>query len=63
MPLMRDPNRLFKLYCNESNPTFKIAKLEKYENPRNLIIFKVKKSKREYYQNYFQRYSKNVQKT
>ena len=60
---MREHDRLFKRYCNENNPTLKVAKHNKYKNARNVIIFKVKKSKKEYYQNYFQKHSKNVKKT
>ena len=60
---MRECDRLFKRYCNENNPTLQVAKHNKYKNARNVIIFKVKKPKKEYYQNYFQKYSKNVKKT
>ena len=59
---MRECDRLFKHYCNENNPTLTVAKYSKYKKARNVIIFKVKKSKKEYYQNYFQIYSKNVKK-
>ena len=61
--LMREHNRLFKPYCNENNPTLKVAKPNKYENTRNLAIFKVNRSKKEYYKNYFQKLLKNVKKT
>ena len=56
------PICILKRYCNENNPTLKVAKHNKYKNARNVIIFKVKKSKKEYYQNYFQKHSKNVKK-
>ena len=59
---MRERSRLFKRYCNENNPTLKIAKHKKYKNSRNVITFKIKQSKKEYYQNYFQKHSKNVEK-
>ena len=60
---MRECNRLFKRYCNESNPTLKVAKHNKYKNAQSSVIFKAKKSeKKEYYQNYFQKHSKNVKK-
>ena len=48
--LMRERGRLFKRYCKENNPTIKVAKHIKYKNSRNVI--KVKKLKKEYYQNY-----------
>ena len=48
---MRERDKLFKRYCNESNPTLKVVKHNKYKNARNLVIFKVKKLKKEYYQN------------
>ena len=54
--------RLFKRYDNENKPTVKVAKHNKYKNARNLIIFNAGKSKKEYYQNYFQKHSKNVKK-
>ena len=57
---MRERNRLFKLYCSEINPTLKVVKHNKYENAWNLVIFKVKKLKKQFYQNYFQKHSKNV---
>ena len=60
---VRERDRLFKHYCNENNPTLKVAKHNKYENAQNVIIFKVKKSKKECYQNYFQNHAKNVNKT
>ena len=59
---MRERDMLFKGYSNENNPTLKVAKHSKYKNIRNLITFKVKKSKKEYYQNYFQKHSRNVKK-
>ena len=55
--LMREHERLFKRYCNENNLALKVAK-----HKRNGIIFKVKKSKKEYYQNYFQKHSKKILK-
>ena len=61
--LMGERARLFKRYCNENDPTLMIAKHKKYQNARDLVIFKIKKSKKEYYQNYFQKHSKNVKKT
>ena len=61
--LMKEHCRLFKRHCNENNPSIKVAKHSKYKNTGNVIIFKVKQSKKEYYQNYFQNLSKNVKKT
>ena len=61
--LMRERDRLFKRYCNENNPALQVAKHNKYKNAQKVIIFKVKKSKKEYYQSYFQKHSKNVKKT
>ena len=49
--LMREHDRLFKHYCNENNPTLKVVKHNKYKNARNVIIFKVKNWKKEFYQN------------
>ena len=60
--LMRERDRLFKRYCNKNNLTLKVAKHNKYKNTPNVIIFKVKKSKKGYYQNYFQKHSKDVKK-
>ena len=56
--LMRERVRLFKHHGNENNPTLKVAKHNKYKNAGNIIMFKVKQSKKEYYQNYFQKHSK-----
>ena len=58
--LMRERDRLFKRHCNENNPTLKVAKYNKYKNARNVVIYKVKQSQKEYYHNYFQKHSKNV---
>ena len=44
--LMRERNRLFKRYCNESNPTLKVAKHNKYKNAQSSVIFKAKKSEK-----------------
>ena len=60
---MREYNRLSKRYCNENNPTLKVAKHNKYKKAQNLVIFKVKKSKKEYFQNYIQNHSRNYKKT
>ena len=43
---MRECDRLFKRYCNENNPTLKVAKHNKHKNARNVIIFKVEKPKK-----------------
>ena len=40
--LVRERDRLFKCYCNENNPTLKVAKQNKYKNARNVVTFKVK---------------------
>ena len=61
--LTRERDRLSKRYCNENNPTLNVAKHNKYKNARNVAIFKVKQSKNEYYENYFQKHFKNVKKT
>ena len=45
--LMRQRHRLVKRNCNENNPTLKVVKHNRYKNARNVIIFKVKKSKKE----------------
>ena len=34
--LTRERDRLFKRYCNENNPTLKVAKHNKYKNARNV---------------------------
>ena len=60
---MRKRDRLFKCYYNENNPTLKVAKHNRYKNARNTFIFKVEQSKKEYYQNYFRKHSKNAKKT
>ena len=59
---MRECDKLFKRYCNESNPTLHVAKHNKYKNAQTLVIFKVKQTKKEYHHNYFQKHSKNVNK-
>lgn len=59
---MRERDTLFKRYCDETNPTLKTAKHNKYKNAQNLVIYIVKKSKEEYYQNYFKKYSKMFKK-
>ena len=38
LSLMRERDRLFRRYCNENNPTLKVAKHNKYKNARNLVI-------------------------
>ena len=55
---MRERDNLFKRYCNENNCTLNVAKHNKYKNARNLIIFKVKNLRREYYRIIF----KTIQK-
>ena len=53
---MRERKKLFKRYCSDNNPTPKVKKHNKYKNARNAIILKAKKSKKEYYQNNFQKH-------
>ena len=44
---MRERDRLFKRYCNENDPSLKVAKHNKYKDAWNVVIFKVKQSKKE----------------
>ena len=60
--LMRECDRLFKHYCNENNPTLTVAKYSKYEKARNVIIFKVKKSKKIYISESFSNIFKKCKK-
>ena len=60
---MRESDRVFKRCYNDIIPTLQVAKHNEYENARNVIIFKAKISKKEYYQNYFQKHSTNVKKS
>ena len=52
---MRERDRLFKPYCLETDPTVKLTKSNDYKRIRNVIVSKIKESKKQYYQNYFQR--------
>ena len=61
--LMREHDRQFKCYCNDNNPSLRVAKHNKYKNAQNAIIFKVKKSKNKHYQIYFQKHLRNVKTT
>ena len=60
--VMRERDRLFKFYCQETNPTVKLTKYNDYKRIRNIVVSKIKESKKQYYQNYFQRNSKNLKK-
>ena len=60
---MRESDRLFNSYCQETNPTVKLTKHNGYKRIRNIVVYKIKQSKRQYYQNYFQRNLKNLRKT
>ena len=53
--LVRERHKLFKSYCQETNPTVKLSKHNNYKRIRNVIVSKLKQSKKQYYQNYFQR--------
>ena len=35
--LLRERNRLFQRYCNENNPTLKVAKHSKYKNVKSIF--------------------------
>ena len=59
---MREHHRLFKSYCLETNPRVKLTKHNNYKKIRNIVVSKIKESKKQYYQNYFQRNSKNLKK-
>ena len=59
---MRKRDRLFKCYCNENNPTLKVAKHNRYKNAQNTFIFKVKQSKKEYYRIIFESIQKILKK-
>ena len=73
--LMRERIRFFKTYCQETNSTVKLTKhngykrIQKtltkhngYKRIRNIVVSKIEESKKQYYQNYFQRNSKNLKK-
>ena len=57
---MRKRDRLFKSYCQETNPTVNLIKHNNYKKIRNLVLSKRKESKKQFYQKYFQRNSKNL---
>ena len=61
--LMRERDKLFKSYCQVTNPTIKLTKRNDYKRIRNIVVSKIKESKKQYYQNYFQRNSKNLKKS
>ena len=61
--LAREHDRLFKWYWNESKSILLVAKHHKYKNAQNLVIFKVTKSEKKYYQNYFQKHLWNIKET
>ena len=52
-----------KFYCQETNPTVKLTKHNDYKRIRNIVVCKIKESKKLHDQNYFQRNSKNLKKT
>ena len=61
---MRERDRLFKSYCQETHPTVKLTKHNDNKRIRkNKKNSKIKESKKQYYQNYFQRNSKNLKRT
>ena len=60
---MRERNRLFKSYCQETNPTVKWTKHNDYKRIRNIIVSKTKEWKKQYYQNHFQKNLKNLKET
>ena len=60
---MRECNKLLKSYYQETNPTIKLTKHNDYKRIRNIVLSKIKESKKQYYQNFFQRNSKNLRKT
>ena len=60
--LMREHIRFFKTYCQETNSTVKLTKHNGYKRIRNIVVSKIKESKKQYYQNCFQRNSKNLKK-
>ena len=59
---MRERERLFKSYCQETNPTVKLTKHNDYKRIRNIVVSRIKQSKKKYYQNYFPRNLKNLKK-
>lgn len=59
---MKKGDKLFKLYCNEGDPTLKATKHNNYNKARNSVIPKIKELKKNNYQEYFQKYSAKVKK-
>ena len=53
---MKKHDKLFKLYCNESNPILKATKHNNFKIARNSVISKIKESKKQYYQHYSQKH-------
>ena len=61
--LMKKRDKLFKLYCNESDPILKRANHNNFKIARNSVISKTKKSEKQYHQYYFQKFCTNIKKT
>lgn len=60
---MKKDDKLFKSYWNENDPIVKPTKHNNPQNTENSVISAVKESKKQYYENYFQKHSTNVKKT
>ena len=58
---MKKRDKPFKLSCNKSDP--KEIKHSNFKKAQNYVMSKIEESRKQYYQNYFQKYCTNVKKT
>ena len=61
--LMRERDRLFKCYWQKTNSKVKLTNHNDYKRIRNTVVSKIKESKKQYSEIFFQRNSKNLKKT
>ena len=60
---IRQRDHLFKLFLKAKNSLLKSLLKDRYKKTRNLVVNLIRRSKRNYYLNYFSENSKNLRKT
>ena len=59
---MKKRDNFFKLYGSESDPILKAIKLNNFKKAQNSSISKKEGSKKQYYQNHFQKFPQTLKK-
>ena len=59
---IKERNKLYKAFLEETNPDSKIDKHNRYKTKRNLLTSRLQKAKKDYYNDFFETNKNNVKR-